>query len=48
MRERYGFTAGLCPVSEGISARTVALPFFAALEQGDQEDVAEALRTAIG
>jgi perosamine synthetase len=48
MRERYGFTVGLCPVSEGISARTVALPFFAALEQDDQEYVAEALRTAIG
>jgi len=48
MRERYGFSEGLCPVSEGISARTVALPFFAALERDDQEYVAEALRAAIG
>jgi len=48
MRERYGFSEGLCPVSEGISARTVALPFYAALERDDQEYVAEALRTALG
>jgi perosamine synthetase len=48
MRERYGFSEGLCPVSEGISARTVALPFFAALERDDQEYVVEALRAALG
>jgi perosamine synthetase len=48
MRERYGFSEGLCPVSEGISARTVALPFFAALERDDQEYVVDTLRTAIG
>jgi perosamine synthetase len=48
MRERYGFGEGLCPVSEGISARTVALPFFAALERGDQEYVVDALRSALG
>ena len=48
MRERYGFAEGLCPVSESISARTVALPFFARLERDDQEYVVEALRAAIG
>jgi perosamine synthetase len=48
MRERYGFSEGLCPVSESISARTVALPFFTRLDRGDQEYVAEALRAAIG
>jgi perosamine synthetase len=48
MRERYGFAEGLCPVSEGISARTVALPFYAALERDDQEYVVDALRTALG
>ena len=47
MRERYGFAEGLCPISEGISARTVALPFFAALERDDQERVAEALAAAL-
>ena len=31
MRERYGFSEGLCPVSEDASARTLALPFFTAL-----------------
>jgi perosamine synthetase len=48
MRERYGFAEGLCPVSESISARTVALPFFAALERDDQEYVVDALRAALG
>ena len=28
MRERYGFAEGLCPVSEDLSSRTLALPFF--------------------
>ena len=37
MRERYGFREGLCPVAEGISRRTLALPFHARLEAGDQE-----------
>jgi len=47
MRERYGFREGLCPVAEGISRRTLALPFHARLEAGDQEIVAEALRAAL-
>ena len=47
MRERYGFREGLCPVAEGISRRTLALPFHARLEPGDQEIVAEALRAAL-
>ena len=48
MRERYAFAEGLCPESESISARTVALPFFAGLRRDDQEYVAEALRAALG
>ena len=32
MRERYGFREGLCPVSEDLSQRTLALPFFTAIE----------------
>jgi len=47
MRESYGFREGLCPVSEDLSRRTLALPFFAQLEADDQERVAEALRAAL-
>jgi perosamine synthetase len=48
MRERFGFSEGLCPVSEDASRRTLALPFFPQLELDDQERVVEALRAAIG
>jgi perosamine synthetase len=47
MRERYGFSEGLCPVSEDASSRTLALPFFTALEADAQERVAEALAAAL-
>jgi perosamine synthetase len=47
MRERYGFSEGMLPVSEDCSARTMALPFHARLERADQERVADALRTAL-
>jgi perosamine synthetase len=47
MRERYGFREGLCPVSEDLSRRTLALPFFTAIEPEDQERVAEALAAAL-
>jgi len=47
MRETYGFREGLCPVSEDLSRRTLALPFFAQLEADDQERVTEALRAAL-
>jgi len=43
MRERYGFREGMCPVSEDASSRTLALPFFTALERDAQERVAEVL-----
>jgi len=48
MRERYGFREGLCPVSEDLSRRTLALPFHTAIDPGDQEYVVEALRHALG
>jgi perosamine synthetase len=48
MRERYGFREGLCPVAEELSARTLALPFHARLEEGDQEHVVGSLREALG
>jgi perosamine synthetase len=47
MRERYGFSEGMLPVSEDCSDRTMALPFHARLDRSDQERVVEALRTAI-
>jgi perosamine synthetase len=47
MRERYGFSEGMLPVSEDCSARTMALPFHARLPREDQARVAEALRAAI-
>ena len=47
MRERYGFREGLCPVSEATSARSLALPFFTALEADAQQRVAEVLASAL-
>jgi perosamine synthetase len=47
MRERYGFRDGMCPVSEDASARTLALPFFTALERDAQERVAEVLASVV-
>jgi perosamine synthetase len=47
MRDRYGFREGMCPVSEDLSRRTLALPFHARIERGDQERVAEALAAAV-
>ena len=48
MRERYGFREGMCPVSEDLSRRTLALPFHARIEPQDQERVGEALAAALG
>ena len=47
MRARYGFRDGMLPVSEDCSARTMALPFHARLDRGDQERVVDALRAAL-
>jgi perosamine synthetase len=47
MRERYGFSEGLCPVSEDASARTMAIPFHARLPREDAERVVETLRAAL-
>lgn len=47
MRERYGFREGLCPVSEATSARSLALPFFTALDADAQQRVAEVLASAL-
>ncbi|HLY94270.1 MAG TPA: DegT/DnrJ/EryC1/StrS family aminotransferase [Gaiellaceae bacterium] len=47
MRERYGFREGMCPVSEDVSTRTLALPFFTRLDRAAQERVAEVLASAL-
>ncbi|MGH3009793.1 MAG: DegT/DnrJ/EryC1/StrS family aminotransferase [Gaiellaceae bacterium] len=47
MRERYGFREGLCPVSEDISSRSLALPFFTGLGADAQARVAEVLSAAL-
>jgi len=48
MRERYGFRPGLCPVAESLSARTLALPFHARLDESDQQHVVASLREVLG
>ena len=48
MRERYGFREGPVPGRrEGLSARTLALPFHARLDEGDQAYVAATLKEAL-
>jgi perosamine synthetase len=47
MRERYGFTEGLCPVAEAVARRTLALPFHTAVDPADQERVVEVLAGAL-
>ena len=47
MQQRFGFEAGLCPVAEELSSRTLALPFHARLGRDDQEYVAAALDSAL-
>ena len=48
MRERFGFSEGLCTVAEDIASRTIALPFFPGIEPDDQAYVADALRATLG
>jgi perosamine synthetase len=48
MRERYGFREGMFPVAEDAARRTFALPFFTAIEPGDQERVVEVLGAVVG
>ncbi len=47
MRERFGFSAGLCPIAEDAASRTLALPFFTQIEPADQERAVEALVAAL-
>jgi len=48
MRELYGFSEGDCPVAEGVSSRTLALPFHTGIDEADQQRVVDTLRRALG
>lgn len=43
-RERFGYREGQFPVTEDVSARSIALPFFPAMSEGQVARVAEELR----
>ena len=47
-RERFGHREGEFPVCEEVAARSLALPFYPGLGEGDVGRVAEALRAALG
>ncbi|NLT05995.1 MAG: DegT/DnrJ/EryC1/StrS family aminotransferase [Solirubrobacterales bacterium] len=47
-RERFGHRAGEFPVCEDISARSLALPFYPELSEGEVERVVEAVRGVVG
>jgi perosamine synthetase len=46
-RERFGHRPGEFPVCEDVAARSVALPFFPAMTEGQVAEVAEALRAVL-
>jgi dTDP-4-amino-4,6-dideoxygalactose transaminase len=46
-RERFGHRDGEFPICEDVAARSIALPFFPELSEGEVEQVAQALREAI-
>jgi len=47
-RERFGHREGEFPVCEDVAARSVALPFFPAMTEGQVQRVATALAEAVG
>jgi perosamine synthetase len=47
-RERFGFSGGEFPVAERVASRSLALPFFPAMDEGQVGRVAEALGEALG
>jgi perosamine synthetase len=47
-RERFGHRPGEFPVCEDVAARSLALPFFPGLEEGQVARVAAGLRRALG
>jgi perosamine synthetase len=47
-RERFGHREGEFPICEDVAARSLALPFFPAMSEGQVERVGKALREALG
>jgi perosamine synthetase len=47
-RERFGHKEGDFPVCEDVAARSLALPFYPRLTEGEVEQVVEALRDVVG
>ena len=47
-RERFGHRSGEFPICEDVAARSLALPFFPQMGEGQVERVAERLRAALG
>jgi len=47
-RERFGHREGEFPVCEDVAARSIALPFFPQMTDGQVEQVADALRDVLG
>jgi perosamine synthetase len=47
-RERFGHSEGQFPVCEDVAARSLALPFFPAMNEGQVSRVVQALRGALG
>ena len=46
-RETFGYQVGQFPVCEDVAARSIALPFFARMSEGQVERVADALRAVL-
>jgi perosamine synthetase len=46
-RERFGHRPGEFPVCEDVAARSLALPFFPEMTDGEVERVAKVLREAL-
>jgi perosamine synthetase len=46
-RERFGHREGEFPVAEDLAARSIALPFFPQMNEGQVARVAEALQTVL-
>ncbi len=47
-REKFGYREGEFPVCEDVASRSIALPFFPQMSDGQVERVAEALRRVLG
>ena len=47
-RERFGHREGEFPVCEDVAARSIALPFFPEMSEGQVQEVTEGLKAVLG